>query len=92
MNSAMQGFLDLPEFSKIDLGKVEQQLDELLTSADKKIAALEKVADPDRDNFLFELDQIIDEIQRFYSPIRHMNSVMSSDEIREVHNLSLIHI
>ena len=85
----MQGFLDLPEFSKIDLGKVEQQLDELLVSADKKIAALEKVADPDRDNFLFELDQIIDEIQRFYSPIRHMNSVMSSDEIREVHNACL---
>ena len=85
----MQGYLDLPEFSKIDLGKVEQQLDELLANADKKIAALEKVVDPSWDNFLFELDQTIDEIQRFYSPIRHMNAVVSSDEIREVHNACL---
>jgi len=51
----MQGYLDLPEFSKIDLGKVEQQLDELLAKANKKIAALEKVTNPDHDNFLFEL-------------------------------------
>jgi len=85
----MQGFLDLPEFSKIDLNQVEQQLDELLAESDKKIKGLESVVNPDWDNFLYELDQVIDEIQRFYSPIRHMNSVMSSDEIREVHNACL---
>jgi len=85
----MQGYLNLPEFSKIDLSKVEKQLDELLSASDKKIATLEKVTNPDWDNFLFELDQIVDEIQRFYSPVRHMNAVVNSDELREVHNACL---
>ncbi len=82
----MQGFLDLPEFSKIELNKVEAELDELLAASDKKIAELSELSDPDWDNFVFELDQAVDTIQRFYSPIRHLNSVASSDEIREVHN------
>lgn len=85
----MQGYLNLPEFSKIDLSKVEKQLDELLSASDKKIAELEKVSNPDWDNFLFELDQIVDEIQRFYSPVRHLNAVVNNDEIRKVHNACL---
>jgi len=82
----MQGFLDLPEFSKIDLAKVESQLDELLADADKKIAQLGKISDPTWDNFVYPFDQVMDDIQRFYSPVRHLNSVMSGDEIREVYN------
>ena len=85
----MSGYLELPEFSKIDLSQVEAQLDALLTKADKKIAALEKTTNPGWDNFLYELDETVDEIQRFYSPVRHMNAVVSSDEIREVHNACL---
>ena len=64
----MQGYLDLPEFSKIELSQVEGKLDELLAEADKKIALLEKVSEPSWDNFLYELDETVDEIQRFYSP------------------------
>jgi len=82
----MQGYLALPKFSEIDLKLVEQQLDELLAAADKKIQQLETQEHPDWDNFVFELDDIVDEIQRFYSPVSHLNSVMNSDEIREVYN------
>ena len=82
----MQGYLDLPEFSKIELSQVEGKLDELLAEADKKIALLEKVSEPSWDNFLYGLDETVDEIQRFYSPVRHMNAVLGSDEIREIHN------
>ena len=85
----MQGFLDLPEFSKIDLSQIEKQLDELLIVADKKIAELAQISDPNWDNFIFELDQAIDDVQRFFSPVRHLNAVMSSDEIREVYNACL---
>ena len=85
----MQGFLDLPEFSKIDLTQTEKQLDELLVIADKKIAELAEISDPNWDNFIFELDQAIDDVQRFFSPVRHLNAVMSSDEIREVYNACL---
>lgn len=85
----MQGYLDLPEFSKIELSQVERKLDELLAKADKKIAVLEKVSDPSWDNFLYELDETVDEIQRFYSPVRHMNAVLGSEEIRKIHNACL---
>ncbi len=85
----MQGYLDLPEFSKIDLSQVESQLDELLAAAREKIAQLEKLTDPGWDNFLYELDAIDDQLSRFYSPVRHMNAVVSNDQVREVHNACL---
>ena len=82
----MQGTLNLPEFSKIDLAAIEGTLDTLLADSDKRIAELEQVTQPDWDNFIFELDLVTDEIQRFFSPIRHLNSVMNSEELREVYN------
>ena len=85
----MQGYLDLPEFSKIELDKVESQLDKLLADADVSIEKLAGVTDPGWDNFIYPLDETVDEIQRFFSPISHLNAVMSSDEIRDVYNACL---
>lgn len=85
----MNGRLELPAFSSIDLETVEAQLDALIDSGKKKISELEGIKNPDWDNFIYELDLITDEIQRFFSPIRHLNSVMNSDEVREVYNACL---
>ncbi|OED39118.1 oligopeptidase A [Chromatiales bacterium (ex Bugula neritina AB1)] len=85
----MQGILDLPRFSNIDLTQIEHDLDKLLNDSNAAVAELEKVESPDWDNFVFELDLITDAIQRFFSPIRHLNSVMNSDELREVYNACL---
>ncbi len=82
----MQGKLLLPSFSSIKLEEVETQLDDMLSAANEKIARLEKTAEPDWDNFVYPLDLLNDEVQRFWSPIRHLNSVMNGDEIREVYN------
>ena len=82
----MTGKLLLPSFSSIELAEVESKLDNLLSAANKKIAILEQVDTPDWNNFIHPLDLIDDEVQRFWSPIRHLNSVMNSDEIREVYN------
>lgn len=85
----MQGRLELPAFNSIDLDTVETHLDTLIADGNKKIAALETLDDPGWDNFVYELDLITDEVQRFFSPIRHLNSVMNSDKIREVYNACL---
>jgi len=85
----MQGFLKLPEFSKLDLTKVEAELDQLLVSGDKKIKALESVTDPTWENFVYELDKVVDDVQCFFSPVRHLNAVMNNDEIREVYNVCM---
>lgn len=85
----MHGKLALPAFASIDLDTVEAQLDTLIADSNKKIAQLEKLTDPDWDNFIYELDLITDELQRFFSPIRHLNSVMNNEKIRQVYNACL---
>ncbi len=82
----MQGKLLLPSFSSIQFSEVESQLDHMLSVANEKITQLEQVESPDWDNFIYPLDLINNEIQRFWSPVRHLNSVMNSDKIREVYN------
>ncbi len=85
----MHGRLELPAFSSIDLDTVEQRLDQLLADSSLKIAELEGLDNPGWDNFLYQLDLITDDVQRFFSPVRHLNAVMNSDKIREVYNACL---
>ncbi len=82
----MQGKLLLPSFSSIQFSEVESQLDHMLSVANEKITQLEQVESPDWDNFIYPLDLINNDIQRFWSPVRHLNSVMNSDKVREVYN------
>lgn len=85
----MHGKLELPAFASINLGTVEAQLDTLIEDSNKKIAKLEKLVEPGWDNFIYELDLITDDVQRFFSPVRHLNSVMNSEKIRETYNACL---
>ncbi len=85
----MDGKLDFPAFSSIDLDSVEAKLDALIAAGNQKIAALETVSEPDWENFIYELDLITDEVNRFISPVRNLNSVMNSEKVREVYNACL---
>ena len=71
------------------LSGVEEQLDKLLRESTAKVDELAQVDKPDWDNFIYQLDLVSDKIQRFFSPVRHLNSVMNGDEVREVHNACL---
>jgi oligopeptidase A len=82
----MQDFLTLPKFSGRDLSVVESELDALLTASTDRVSELAKTESPTWDNFIYELDIVTDEIQRFFSPIRHLNSVMNGEEVRAVYN------
>ena len=85
----MKDTLEFPKFSDLDLSSVEKELDGLLTESNSRIAELAKTPNPTWENFIFELDLVSDKIQRFFSPIRHLNSVMNGDEVRAVHNACL---
>lgn len=85
----MHGKLELPAFASIDLDTVEAQLDLLIEQSNNKIARLEELSEPGWNNFIYELDLITDEVQRFFSPIRHLNSVMNNEKIRQVYNTCL---
>ena len=82
----MKGTLKLPSFSSLQIELVEEQLDTLLDESNQRLKALEQTEQPDCDNFVHQLDLINDQVERFWSPVRHLNSVMNSDEIREVYN------
>ena len=56
----MDGKLDFPAFSSIDLDSVEAKLDALIAAGNQKIAALETVSEPDWEKFIYELDLITD--------------------------------
>ena len=85
----MDGKLEFPAFSSIDLDSVEAKLDALIGAGNQKIAALETVSEPDWENFIYELDLITDEVNRFISPVRNLNSVMNSEKVRSVYNACL---
>ena len=85
----MKDTLEFPKFSDLDLSSVEKDLDGLLTESNSRIAELAKTPNPTWKNFIFELDLVTDRIQRFFSPIRHLNSVMNGEEVRAVHNACL---
>ena len=85
----MKDTLEFPKFSDLDLSSVEKELDGLLTESNSRIAELAKTPNPTWENFIFELDLVSDKVQRFFSPIRHLNSVMNGDEVRAVHNACL---
>lgn len=85
----MQDILELPNFSARDLSGVEKDLDILLMESTDRVAELAKTDHPDWDNFIYELDLVSDKIQRFFSPIRHLNSVMNGSEVRTVYNACL---
>ncbi len=85
----MQDILELPKFSARDLSNVENDLDALLLESTDRVAELARTEHPDWSNFIYELDLVSDKIQRFFSPIRHLNSVMNGSEVRAVYNACL---
>lgn len=82
----MQGNLDLPEFTTLDLSTVESDFDQLMVNSKEKIDAIASIENPNWDNLVYEIDLVKDEIQRFFSPLSHLNAVLNSEEIRKVYN------
>jgi len=78
-----------PDFAKIEYASIEGQLDALLAQARKTISELESLTSPTWENFMQVLEEGEDELDRFWSPISHLNSVLNSDELRVAYNACL---
>ena len=81
-----QARLNLPEFSTLKLGNIETELDQLLEQGRQTMQELSQIDSPDWQNLVYPLDAMNDQLSRFFSPIRHLNSVSNTDEIRDVYN------
>ena len=81
---------DLPEFSKIKTEHIEPALDELLQNNRalcKKL--LETNTEYTWENLIEPLEIADNQLQRMWSPISHMNSVVNTPELRDAYNTGL---
>jgi len=80
----------LPAFARIGPATIERDVDAALAEARARInALLQQPDEPGWDNFVVPLEDTLDALARTWAPIRHLHSVMSSDELRAAYNACL---
>ena len=77
----------LPFFSQLKIDEIEPTVKQ--TIADNKALIEQKLAELDAytwDNFVAVLDEADDHLSKLWSPVGHMNSVVSNDKLRAAHD------
>ena len=81
---------ELPQFSKIQPEHVEPAIDQLLADARAVINTQLQHGSPYTWHNLIEpIDEAEDKLNKAWSPVSHMNSVVNSDAMREAYNACL---
>ena len=79
----------LPPFAHIKPEHVEPAIDQILKDNRQQLAELLEQSHFSWDNFIQPLEEMSDRLQRAWSPVSHMNSVVNSDGLREAYNKCL---
>ncbi len=79
----------LPQFKALDIAAIEEELRVLLDNNRAVICELLTLETPDWNSFVYQLDLLGDALDRFWSPIQHLNSVQNTPELRETYNAGL---
>jgi len=83
-------FEELPPFAHIKAEHVEPAIDQLLAENRRRIAELlDGMEHPTWDTLIAPLEEWEDQLERAWSPVSHMNSVVNSDELRAAYNACL---
>ena len=79
----------LPAFSKIRPPAIQPAIERILSDNREAIGALTAQQRHDWDNLIKPLQLLNDRLDRAWSPVRHLNSVRSSPELRDAYNACL---
>ena len=80
----------LPQFSKIKPEHIELAIDSLLAEARSTIEKqLQATTDYTWENLIEPIENIEDKLNKAWSPVSHMNSVVNTDELRDAYNACL---
>lgn len=79
----------LPAFSQITTDVIRPAIDSILQENRQLIKKLENIPEADWKNLIQPLEIMDDRLSKAWSPVRHLNSVKSSEELREVYNQCL---
>ena len=83
-------FSGLPRFADITSDHVTPAVDTLLTENRAIVERLEKTSEaPTWDNFVQDLDNANERMNRAWGQVSHLNAVMNSPKLREVYNANL---
>ncbi|TRX54927.1 oligopeptidase A [Thalassomonas sp. M1454] len=81
---------DLPEFSKIKPEHIKPAVEQAISDGKKAIEAVVALDVPYTwDNLVAHLDEVDDQLERMWSPVSHMNSVVNTDELRDAYDSCL---
>ena len=80
----------LPEFSRIEPGHVRPAVEQLLAEGRQQVEDLLAANTTYTwDNLVAPMEAMDDRINRAWSPVSHMNSVVNTDELRDAYNACL---
>ncbi|MEM7208590.1 MAG: M3 family metallopeptidase [Pseudomonadota bacterium] len=79
-------FKNYPDFAGFDAATVVSALENLLANHRERLGLIESAPSPDWNTVMAPLEAMGEELSNFWSPVRHLNSVLNNDEIREAYN------
>jgi len=76
----------LPAFSQIKPAMIQPAISQIIETNRGAIAELARQANPGWDSLVKPLELMNDRLEKAWSPVRHLNSVKSSPELRDAYN------
>lgn len=80
---------ELPQFSEIKTDEIVDSVKQAIEACKKTITEVLKQDNYDWNNLVTPIDEIDDQLSRLWSPVSHMNSVISNDKLRQAHDACL---
>jgi len=81
--------INRPNFSAVNTDTIESKLDDLIANFQSVIDQVSKQENPTWETLIRPQEEAGNALSLFWSPVSHLNSVMNSDELREVYNRCL---
>ena len=79
----------LPIFSSITSASIKPAIEKAIEACKNEIEEVVASNDYSYKNVVLRLEEVDDRLGKMFSPVSHMNSVVSSDELREAHDACL---
>ncbi|MFA3791544.1 oligopeptidase A [Aliiglaciecola sp. SL4] len=79
----------LPLFTQIKTAEIKDSIEEAITNCKNTINRVLEQETVSWQNVIQPIDEIDDLLSKLWSPVSHMNSVVSNDELREAHDACL---
>jgi oligopeptidase A len=89
MTNPLNDLSSLPQFSAIKPEHIQPAIERAIQACKTKITETLNQGSYNWDGLVAPIEEIDDELSRKWSPISHMNSVVSNDALREAHDACL---